>query len=308
MNGAPCAGKKLHDVLMHSQMPNKMFLVKKLVDECRIMSELKHPNVVQFFGLCFFENSDYPVIVMEKLTSSLDALLTSHSSLPLALKTMLMQDIARGLNYLHAQVPPIIHRDITARNILLTSSMMAKLGDLGSARIIWSHGIPSTLSRTPGTLVYMPPEATQPTPQYDAALDMFSFGHLTLFVVLQEFPGNLLSYTYPDPNNPGRLLARSEIERRKKYVDQCVSKLGNASPIMHLLSSCLSDDPQKRPTAAQVLDTLTERKSDEEHDIVYKEFRERMKFDFATAHPREGKEEAEYPKEVLQQIKVSLHD
>lgn len=310
MNGAPCAGKKLHDVLMHSHSQNKMFLVKKLVDECRIMSELKHPNIVQFFGLCFFENSEYPVIVMEKLNASLDTVLTSHSSIPMALKTMVIQDIAKGLNYLHTQVPPIIHRDITARNILLTSSMIAKLGDLGSARIVQLHGIPSTLSRTPGTLVYMPPEATQPTPNYDTSLDMFSFGHLALFIVLQEFPGNLLPYTYPDSSNPERILARSEIERRKIYVDQCVAKLGNKSPIMYLLRRCLSDVPQNRPTAAQILDTLVERKTAEEH--VYEEFRKKMNFDFHTAEMKfEPLDESnEKPSELLsqqmlRQVKVS---
>lgn len=307
MNGAPCAGKKLHDMLLYSQVPNKVSLVKKLVEECRIMSELKHPNIVQFFGLCFFDNSDYPTIVMEKLDSSLDAMLTSHSSIPMVLKTMLMQDIAKGLNYLHTQVPPIIHRDITARNVLVTSSMMAKLGDLGSARIIRSHGISSTLSRTPGTLVYMPPEANHPTPQYDAALDMFSFGHLALFIILQVFPGNLLPYTYPDPSNPDRLIARTEVERRKNYVDQCVTKLGNKSPVIYILSRCLSDVPQKRPTAAQILDMLMERKGAEE--LVYGGFREKMKFDFHTAGMKLNSStdsNDQLSQQMLRQVKVSI--
>lgn len=314
MNGAPCAGKKLHDVLLHPQVQNKTSLVQKLVDECRIMSELKHPNIVQFFGLCFFESSGYPMIVMEKLDSSLDAMLTSHSSIPLVLKTMLMQDIAKGLNYLHTQVPPIIHRDITARNVLLTASMMAKLGDLGSARIIRSHGIPSTLSRTPGTLVYMPPEANHPIPQYNTALDMFSFGHLTLFIILQEFPGNLLPYTYPDTSNPERLIARTEVERRKKYVDQCVTKLGNKSPVTYILSRCLNDVPEKRPTAAQILDMLMEKKSAEE--LVYGGFREKMKFDFHTAGMKLEREDSstdanekagdQLSEQMLQQVKVSI--
>ena len=319
MNGAPCAGKKFHDVLLHPQTQNKMFLVKKLADECRLMSELKHPNIVQFFGLCFFDNSEYPVIVMEKLDSSLDAMLASHSSVPMVLKSMLMQDIAKGLNYLHTQIPPIIHRDITARNILLTPSMMAKIGDLGSARIIRSHGIASVLSRTPGTLVYMPPEANHPTPQYDTALDMFSFGHLSLFIVLQEFPANLLPYTYPDPNNPERLAARTEVERRKNYIDQCIEKLGNKSLIIYILRCCLSDAPQKRPSAAQVLDMLMEKKSTEEQ--VYGEFRGKMRFDFDTASMKfegslgegvsidsESREKSsdQLSQQMLRQIKVGL--
>lgn len=305
MNGAPCAGKKFHDVLLHTQTQNKLFLVKKLVNECRLMSELKHPNIVQFFGLCFFDNSEYPVIVMEKLDLSLHAMLASHSSVPMALKFMLMQDIAKGLNYLHTQAPPIIHRDITARNILLTPSMMAKISDLGSARIIQAHGISCTLSRTPGTLVYMPPEANHPTPHYDTALDMFSFGHLALFIVLQEFPGSLLPYTYPDPTNRERLAARTEVERRKDYIDQFIARVGSKSPIISLLKCCLSDVPQMRPSAAQVLDMLVEKSVEEQ--VYGGGFRDKMKFERSLGESGEGKKLSnQLSEQMLSQIKVSL--
>lgn len=276
MNGAACAGKKMHDVLMQTQNKTKKIFVKKLVDECQLMSELKHPNIVQFFGLCFFENSKYPTIVMEKLSSNLNALLTGNSGIPLALKNMIMQDIVKGLNYLHTQVPPIIHRDLTARNVLLTTSMMAKLGDLGNSRIIQAHEIASTLSRMPGTLVYMPPEAFQQLPNYSTSLDIFSFGHLILFIMLQEFPGNLLPYTYHDSNNPDRLVARTEIERRQEYVDRCVAKLGERHPNISLIHYCLSDRPQKRPTAAQILNILL--KTEDVEKSVYGEIRRKLNF------------------------------
>ena len=274
LNGAPCAGKKMHDVLMQSQNLSKKFLVKKMVEECQLMSQLKHPNIVQFFGLYFFESSPFPMIVMEKLNSNLDSVLTGHRNMPIALKNIIMQDITKGLNYLHAQLPPIIHRDITARNVLLTSSMTAKLGDLGSARIIQAHGISSTLSQMPGTLVYMPPEAFQIKPSYDAALDIFSFGHLVLFIILQECPAELLPHTYSDPKNPGVLLARTEAERRKKYVDQCIDLLGRKSPIITLIQSCLDNDPQKRPSATQILKILLERESAEQQ--MYGDIRQKL--------------------------------
>ena len=255
-NGAVCAGKKMHDVLLLTQNKTRKILIKKLVDECRLMSSLKHPNIVQFFGLCFLDNSTYPMIVMEKLNSNLDTILTSYTAMPIALKIIIMQDIAKGLNYLHTQSPPVIHRDLTARNVLLTSSMSAKLADLGNARIIQSHSIPSTLSQMPGTLVYMPPEALHHNPQYNASLDIFSFGHLILYIVLQEFPADLLPYTYPDPANPGRPAARTELERRKQYVDKCAAKLGKKSSLMTQVCACLDDIPSRRPSAGEILEQL----------------------------------------------------
>lgn len=275
-NGAPCAGKKMHDVLMQTQSKTKKVFVKKLVDECQLMSDLKHPNIVQFFGLCFFENSKFPMIIMEKVNSNLDATLTNYTNMPLALKNMLMQDIAKGLNYLHTQYPPIIHRDVTAKNVLVTSTMMAKLADLGNARIIQSHCIPSTLSQMPGTLVYMPPETFHPSPVYDTSLDMFSFGHLILFILLQEFPGNLLPYTYPDPRNPNSLAARTEVERRKEYLDRCSAKFGKRNPFLTLVEGCLSDNRLQRPTAANILEQLLATEKSEKQ--IYDQIRRRLNF------------------------------
>ncbi len=314
LNGAPCAGKKMHDILMQSQDQDKTSLTKKLVSECQLMSKIKHPNIVQFFGLYFFENSKYPMIIMEKLNSNLDAVLTGGKRIPLTLKSIFMQDIAKGLNYLHSQLPPIIHRDLTARNVLLTSSMEAKLADLGNSRIVNPHGILSTLSQIPGTLVYMPPEAMRPNPNYDTSLDMFSFGHLILFIILQEFPWNILPYTYHDPSNPGKLIARTEAERRREYINQCVFTVGSRNPIIKLVNHCLSDNPEARPTAKQMLDKLVESEHAEEE--VYSGIRKQLKFHAAEVMGiRENQHESSCSieqtvvlplnEQTLQQIKVS---
>ena len=70
------------------------------------MAEMRHPHIVQFLGLCFLERSALPVLVMERLDSSLDDLLETSPGLPLALKQSLLTDVARGLLYLHTRNPP----------------------------------------------------------------------------------------------------------------------------------------------------------------------------------------------------------
>ena len=45
---------------------------------------------------------------------------------PLSTKLLILQDVARAVVYLHSQNPPIVHRDLTANNVLLTSNMRAK--------------------------------------------------------------------------------------------------------------------------------------------------------------------------------------
>ena len=64
---------------------------------------------------------------------------------------------------------------------------MAKISDLGNARIVnlQPGQLARTLTRIPGTFVYMPPEAFNEGSQYGPRLDIFSFGHLALFTLTQ---------------------------------------------------------------------------------------------------------------------------
>lgn len=132
----------------------------------------------------------------------------------------MLEDVAKGLLFLHSHEPQIIHRDLSAKNVLLTTSFTAKITDLGNSRIvnIQPGELAQTMSRIPGTQVYMSPEATTVLSRYGPSLDVFSFGHLALFTLTQVFPGNLLESTYTDPNNPDVVLGRSEIERRRQYI------------------------------------------------------------------------------------------
>ena len=180
----PCAGKKLHEALINVENEGVPGVVGKYLQECQLMSNLRHPNITQFLGLCFLPDTQLPLLVMEKLETNLDDLLENMPNLPLSLKRSVLEDVASGLLYLHERASPIIHRDLTAKNILLTSSLVAKITDMGNSRII-DNGNATTLSKLPGTLVYMPPEALDDRHQYGPSLDVFSFGHLALFTIIQ---------------------------------------------------------------------------------------------------------------------------
>jgi serine/threonine protein kinase len=126
---------------------------------------------------------------MEKLDSSLDDLLETVPNIPLVLKHSMLEDVANGLLYLHSHNEKIIHRDLTAKNVLLTSLLVAKITDFGNSRIVnlQPDQLARTLSRLPGTLVYMPPEALSASSKYGPSLDVFSFGHLALFTLTQVY-------------------------------------------------------------------------------------------------------------------------
>ena len=263
--GALCAAKKIHDVL--SQEDSKWMAketvdenVRKFVEECKMMSRLRHPNIVQFLGVFFPPGSSLPLLVMEKLLMSLHSLLDpdepkpTKSYIPLSLKCSILRDIARGIAYLHSQSPPVAHRDLSARNVLLNEAMVAKIADLGMARIVPSRK-PATMTKAPGASIYMPPEALEDKSKYDVSIDMFSFGVLAMFVLAQQFPHELKAPNYVDEAK-GSLVARSELERRVEYMENVYSKFPKSHPLIQMIEQCLKNSSKARPTIDQALELI----------------------------------------------------
>ena len=185
VNGLLCAGKKIHEILLDAGNVGTREMAEKYIQECQLMSDLRHPNITQFLGICFLPDCQFPILVMERLSGNLDDLLETVPSVPLVLKRSILEDVAHGLLYLHKHNPQIIHRDLTARNVLLTSSFTAKITDFGNSRIVnlQPGQLACTLSQLPGTQAYMPPEALAANSRYGPSLDIFSFGHLALFTL-----------------------------------------------------------------------------------------------------------------------------
>ena len=76
------------------------------------------------------------------------------------------------------------------------------------------------------------------------------------FSLMQVFPGNLLPHNYPDPDNPGRLIGRSEVERRTDYIKPLYQELGEQHPLVQLVHHCLHNIPAQRPSAEELLQQL----------------------------------------------------
>ena len=219
----------------------------------------------------------------------------ASQNIPYSLKHSILLDISRGLFYLHSHSPPIIHRDLTARNILFTPSMLAKIADLGNARMVEPHKLNKTMSTAPGTLVYMPPEAIGVRPKYDAKLDIFSFGHLSLYTAIKEFPDDILPSTYTDPNNPDNLKARSEVQRREPYMVKLYEEFGKEHSLVRLIRQCLHNAPKCRPSAVDVMELLEGLDIEKEVEDPYDEYEGMNRLEIVQLLKNKEKKEAEPP-------------
>ena len=250
--GLKCVGKKIHLLLYESATAaERDEMLRRFEAECELLSQLHHPNIVQFLGVHVEASSELPALVMEHLSINLSDCLESRGVLPPAKSLSILHDVALGLRYLHEQRPPIVHRDLSANNILLTEhDLSAKIADLGVAKIL--NLSPTDMhTPVPGTPCYMPPEALAAHFAYDSKIDCFSFGVLILHVLCAQWPipTNLF---VPDLGNPGTLIPVTEIGRREEYLQQ----IGTSHPLSHLACQCLSNIPAQRPVAEEIFHAI----------------------------------------------------
>ena len=126
-------------------------------------SRLCHHNIVCFLGIYHPPGARVPDLVMERLHCSLTSLLENNPVVPIGTKVSIIKDVALGLRYLHTRNPPIIHRDLSSNNVLLSKGMEGKIGDLGTARLVDPRR-QSRMTKALGTVDFMPPEALYGAP------------------------------------------------------------------------------------------------------------------------------------------------
>ena len=280
---AGAVAKKIRNVFLDRSVVPAGEIAKaptQFVTEYQLMSTLRHPNVVQFLGVCFVAigpQSQLPGLV---LTSLHDLLVLDPQSqhapdtpaplsfFTLGLKCRVLHDVASGLDYLHKQTPPIIHRDVSARNILLCSGLVAKIAVVGEARNVHIR-MKEAATMTEEAYVYMPPEALAPSisniqeSNKGTSIDIFSFGVVTIFTISETFPYKLLEPNYLEDESK-HLAARTELQRRGNYMQSVNAKLHACGqfredhPFIQLIHQCLDNSPHQRPNIHEVLRLLEE--------------------------------------------------
>ena len=264
--GLKCAAKKIHKFFYEQGVGDQL---KRFEEECRLLASLRHPNIVQFIGVFSRPDTVAPVLVMEFLPFTLKQCLHKHGILPEEISYGIFHDVALGLHYLHQHSPPIIHRDLSANNVLLSRDMVAKISDLGMAKLLNLSPVQkSTLTSTPGTPAYMPPEAMCPQPCYDTSIDVFSYGVLLLHTLSSQWPFPI------EANRVGKqnvLQPVSEAGRRQQYIDV----IRNDHPLLPLLHQCLSNSTQQRPTSSDILDQVA--KLANKHALAHEDKVEQLK-------------------------------
>jgi len=225
--------KKLH---MH-QFTNQE-LISEFASEVGMLRKLRHPNIILFMGAC--TRPPTLCVVTELMTCSLfDLLHNTDVQLSWKLRLQVALDTARGMNFLHYNVPPIIHRDLKSPNVLLDSNRRAKVCDFGLAR---SKAI-TTMTGQCGTFQWMAPEAINNL-KYTEKADVFSFGVILWELISRELP-------YDGMNSVQVSVAVLTKAYRPPIPKNCPPEYSQ------LIQDCWHQTPEKRPSFESICERLT---------------------------------------------------
>ena len=242
-DGKACVVKQMHPYLQGVNR-NTPTPVELIFEEINILSSLRHPSIVQFLGVHFLQDnfssdSLIPILVMERMWKSLWGVLEDYpKQLSVVNKAHLLHDVACGLQYLHSKKPLIIHRSLSANNILVSENLTAKIGDLGQARILELVNDKERLSTCPGNPLHMPPEALMHKPIYDSSLDIFSFGCVVIHTVTEKFP--IPTDQFERSGNTNMFVKVLEVQRRQQLLDL----MNDYLQLQTVAIQCLADTPK----------------------------------------------------------------
>ncbi|KAK2067552.1 hypothetical protein P8C59_001286 [Phyllachora maydis] len=236
------------------------------VREVKLLRSLKHINVVKLQEVMVEANECF--MVFEYLSHDLTGLLNHPTfQADLGAKKDLAMQLFESLKYLHTR--GVLHRDIKAANILVSSEGVLKLADFGLARFYEKNHQLDYTNRVI-TIWYRSPELLLGETRYGPAVDIWSAACVMheIFTKTALFPGdgseiNQLERIYEVLGTPNKTewpnlpempwfeLLRPGYKKPNVLKEQYKDKLPGSA--FELLASMLQYDPDKRPTATQVL-------------------------------------------------------
>lgn len=180
---------------------------KEYVTEVKIISSLRHRNLVQLIGWCH-DQGEFLLVYEFMPNGSLDTHLFGNAKknpvpiLSWALRYKITLGLASALLYLHEEWEQcVIHRDIKSSNIMLDSNFNVKLGDFGLARLM-DHELGPQTTGLAGTLGYMAPEYVS-TGRASKESDVYSFGVVALEIACGRKSSDVIILAEEDDSGTG---------------------------------------------------------------------------------------------------------
>eukprot|EP01122_Echinamoeba_exundans_P015392 TRINITY_DN728_c0_g1_i1.p1 TRINITY_DN728_c0_g1~~TRINITY_DN728_c0_g1_i1.p1 ORF type:complete len:721 (-),score=143.90 TRINITY_DN728_c0_g1_i1:2567-4729(-) len=242
---------------------------QRFYKEVLILSQLRHPNIITLFG--FVRKDDGAIMMVTELMTggTLHYLRSNNFTVLDRLRGRVIQDLIRGMVYLHSRTPPVLHRDLNTKNLLLDDHWTTKLGDFGLSRV---KDDVNKMTSNVGFLANIAPEVFKGE-KYSEKADVFSFAMILyeLFTGREPHEGvdilkyaNLVSHEDYRPPFPGDPTLQAQAQEQAfaqgnqpfSFVDSA-GKPNFHSLVIHpdwkqLIEDCWAQNPEKRPSFSEI--------------------------------------------------------
>ncbi|KAI6694979.1 hypothetical protein NL676_022689 [Syzygium grande] len=230
---------------------------KEFVTEVKVISSLRHRNLVQLIGWCH-DGHEFLLVYEYMPNGSLDLhLFGKKGPLNWSIRYRISIGIASAIFYLHEEWEQcVVHRDIKSSNVMLDSNFNVKLGDFGLARLM-DHELGPQITGLAGTLGYLAPECLR-TGRASKESDVYSFGVVALEIATgrkardpknQKSEMSLVEWVW-DLFGEGKLLEAVDERMGSDFEEKQVERL------MMVGLWCAHPDWNLRPSMRQAIQVL----------------------------------------------------
>ncbi|BAF27661.1 probable serine/threonine-protein kinase WNK6 [Oryza sativa Japonica Group] len=223
--------------------------LQRLRTEIQLLKSLQHKHILKLYASWVDTNRRTVNIVTELFTSgNLREYRTKHKKVDMKAMRRWAKQILTGLEYLHSQKPPIIHRDLKCDNIFINGNHgKVKIGDFGLAMVMQQRKTRSIQ----GTIEFMAPELFGEN--YNELVDIYSFGMCMLEMVTCECPyseckGFIQIYKKITEGVKPAALSKVKDAEVRGFIESCLASVSDRLPASELLKSPFlqSDDANHR--------------------------------------------------------------
>ncbi|MQM23300.1 hypothetical protein Taro_056364 [Colocasia esculenta] len=213
-------------------------VIDRLYAEVRLLRSLRHVNIIALHRVWMDAQNGTLNFITEVCTSgNLREYRRRHRHVSLKALKKWARQILRGIEYLHAHEPCIIHRDINCSNVFINGNIgQVKIGDLGLAAIVEDRG--HVAHSVLGTPEFMAPELYDE--DYTEQVDIYSFGMCVLEMVTMEIP-------YSECDSVAKIYRKVTAGVRPAAMDKVKDP-----EVRAFIERCLGV-PRARPSASDLL-------------------------------------------------------